>query len=61
MQDVVTELVWQRPTWMDAELDLETNRPSDEAKMALAIELAERNVAHGGGPFGAVVFEAVTG
>jgi tRNA(Arg) A34 adenosine deaminase TadA len=29
--------------------------------MALAIELARRNVEHGGGPFGAVVFERETG
>jgi tRNA(Arg) A34 adenosine deaminase TadA len=61
MQDVVTDIVWQRPRWIDAELDLALSRPSDEAKMTLAIELAERNVAHGGGPFGAVVFDAVTG
>ena len=61
MQPVVTELVWQRPPWLDAELDLALSHTSDEAKMALAIEVAERNVAHGGGPFGAVVFEAATG
>jgi tRNA(Arg) A34 adenosine deaminase TadA len=57
----VTELVWQRPKWIEAELDLERGRASDEAKMELAIELAERNVAHGGGPFGAVVFDAGSG
>lgn len=61
MQDVVTELVWQRPKWLDGELDLETKHASDESKMALAIEIAERNVLHGGGPFGAVVFDAATG
>lgn len=29
--------------------------------MALAIELARRNIEHGGGPFGAAVFEAESG
>lgn len=61
MKPVVKELTWQRPAWIESEIDLDTRRFDDEAKMALAIELAERNVAHGGGPFGAVVFEAATG
>ena len=38
-----------------------TPRTDDEAKMSLAIELARRNVHHGGGPFGAVIVEATTG
>jgi tRNA(Arg) A34 adenosine deaminase TadA len=58
---VVTEVVWRRPEWIEGELDLEGSRLDDDAKMALAIELAERNVAHGGGPFGAVIFDAATG
>jgi tRNA(Arg) A34 adenosine deaminase TadA len=33
----------------------------DESKMTLAIDLAARNVAHGGGPFGAAVFDTATG
>jgi tRNA(Arg) A34 adenosine deaminase TadA len=61
MKPSVTELVWKKPGWIDDELDLAATRVDDEAKMALAIELAERNVAHGGGPFGAVVFDAATG
>ncbi len=32
-----------------------------EARMALAIRLAERNIAEGGGPFGAAIFEIETG
>src|SRR5688572_16994568 len=49
------------PDWIFVECDLTSNRQSDEDRMALAIELARRNVEHGGGPFGAVVFETATG
>lgn len=46
------------PAWVH-ELDLAPAYPGDEAKVALAIELARRNVdARSGGPFGAVVFNA---
>jgi tRNA(Arg) A34 adenosine deaminase TadA len=55
------EVVWRQPTWIAAELDTETARSGDEAKMKLAVELAQRNVLHGGGPFGAAIFEATTG
>jgi tRNA(Arg) A34 adenosine deaminase TadA len=61
MQAAVKELTWRQPTWIDAELELELHRATDEEKMFLVIALAERNVAHGGGPFGAAVFEAATG
>ncbi len=44
------------PAWLH-DFPLEPSYPGDEAKVALAIELSRRNVqAHGGGPFGAVVF-----
>jgi tRNA(Arg) A34 adenosine deaminase TadA len=43
------------------ELDFEMPRLTRDAKMELAIEIARRNVAHDGGPFGAVVFERETG
>lgn len=49
------------PDWVFAECDLERPREGDEARMELAIELSRRNVEHGGGPFGAVVFEQHTG
>jgi tRNA(Arg) A34 adenosine deaminase TadA len=49
------------PDWIFAECDLVSSRQSDDDRMALAIELARRNVEHGGGPFGAVVFETATG
>jgi tRNA(Arg) A34 adenosine deaminase TadA len=57
----VTEIVWQCPAWIALEIDLERRHASDETKMELAIELAARNVAHGGGPFGAAVFDSETG
>lgn len=49
------------PDWVFEECDLECPRATDEERMALAIELARRNIEHGGGPFGAVVFEAQSG
>jgi tRNA(Arg) A34 adenosine deaminase TadA len=55
------EVVWRQPSWIAAELDLESARTSDEAKMRAVVELARRNVAHGGGPFGAAIFDAETG
>lgn len=55
------QVQFELPEWLFDECDLETPRTDDVAKMALAIELARRNVAHGGGPFGAVVFERETG
>jgi tRNA(Arg) A34 adenosine deaminase TadA len=46
------------PVWVH-ELELATAYPGDEAKVALAIDLARRNVeARTGGPFGAAVFNA---
>lgn len=52
---------FQLPEWVFSECDLTTPRQGDGERMALAIELARRNVEHGGGPFGAVVFERETG
>jgi tRNA(Arg) A34 adenosine deaminase TadA len=49
------------PDWVFAECDLTTPRHGDVERMDFAIELARRNVEHGGGPFGAVVFESDTG
>lgn len=46
------------PAWIDREIDSDRIYPDDDARMALAIELARRNVEYGtGGPFGAVVFD----
>ncbi|HVY27195.1 MAG TPA: nucleoside deaminase [Polyangiaceae bacterium] len=52
---------YRLPEWIFRDCDLQTPRHDDEARMDLAIELARRNVEHGGGPFGAVVFEAASG
>lgn len=56
-----TTVRFELPPWISTECDLETPRRTDEERMLLAIELARRNVEHGGGPFGAVVFERDTG
>ena len=56
----LTEIVWREPSWLAAELELEATYADDEAKMGIVIDLARRNVAHGGGPFGAAVFDAGT-
>ncbi len=61
MGDAAVEVVWRMPEWIHREIDLETPRHDDEAKMRVAIELASRNVTHGGGPFGAVILEGDTG
>ena len=55
------QISFHLPEWISASLDLDSPRTTDEARMDLAIELARRNVEHGGGPFGAVVFDAATG
>ncbi|MDF3066895.1 MAG: Cytidine and deoxycytidylate deaminase zinc-binding region [Polyangiaceae bacterium] len=52
---------FELPEWLFSECDLQSPRADDTARMQLAIELSRRNVAHGGGPFGAVVFERETG
>ena len=54
-------VTFELPDWVLSECDLSTPRTDDASRMALAIELARRNVEHGGGPFGAVVFEHDTG
>jgi tRNA(Arg) A34 adenosine deaminase TadA len=46
------------PPWIHEEVDELRGYPDDEAKVALAIQLARSNVEHGsGGPFGAAVFD----
>jgi len=57
------ELVWRLPDWVEEMISAGGGEfPSDEERMRLAIRLAEENVRRGtGGPFGAAVFETVTG
>jgi len=61
MTELPDHVQFQLPAWVRAECDLQTPRVDDDARMALAVELSRRNVEHGGGPFGAVVFERETG
>ena len=45
------------PAWIHEEVDAQRNYPDAESRIALAIDLSRRNIAHGsGGPFGAAVF-----
>jgi tRNA(Arg) A34 adenosine deaminase TadA len=46
------------PTWIHEEVDAARSYDDAESRIALAIDLSRRNVAHGsGGPFGAAVFD----
>lgn len=50
------------PDWVRASVDFERTYPTDQERMALAIEVSRLNVQHGsGGPFGAAIFERVSG
>jgi tRNA(Arg) A34 adenosine deaminase TadA len=55
-----TSLVITVPGWVDDAIAdaIATGRPldTDEERMGLAIALSRYNIAHGGGPFGALVF-----
>ena len=46
------------PVWIHEAIDTDRVYPHDDAKMALAIELSQRNIeANSGGPFGAALFD----
>ncbi len=50
------------PDWVDEVIDWERPYHSDNDRMRLAIAVAQENVDRGtGGPFGAAIFEAVSG
>ncbi len=57
----VTEVVWKQPEWLAREFDFGAVHLDDESKMRVAIELARRNIGHGGGPFGAAIFDTESG
>lgn len=61
MNELPRQIGFSLPDWIFDECDLEQRRTTDEARMALAVELARRNIEHGGGPFGAALFEAESG
>lgn len=57
----ILEVRVRYPEWV-TELDWAGEWASDEARMALAVEVSRRNVAAGtGGPFGAAIFEERSG
>lgn len=45
------------PAWLRGAVDTSAGYPGDEAKVDLAIALSRGNLEHGGGPFGAAVFD----
>ena len=53
----------QLPAWVDqfmsGLIDKKIDNPNE--RMQIAIDLADKNIEHGGGPFGAVVFEKDSG
>ncbi|TAN02575.1 MAG: nucleoside deaminase [Rhodanobacteraceae bacterium] len=54
----IPQTVATLPAWIAASVDFEHCYASDDARMALAIQLAGLNVEHAtGGPFGAAVFD----
>lgn len=55
---MTTDIVITIPDWLgDVVATFGAPFTDDEAKMSLAIELSRQNVARGGGPFGAAVFD----
>ena len=50
------------PDWVETAVDWERPYPTDDAKVALAIELARQNILRDtGGPFGSAIFEICSG
>ena len=49
------------PDWVDGVVDWTRTYRTDEERMRLAVDVSRANVEHGGGPFGAAVFEMETG
>ena len=58
---LITQKTITLPQWLD-ELKIKSSYPADKEKARLAVALASLNIKHGtGGPFGAAVFDDVTG
>lgn len=53
--------IFELPEAVVSAVDLEATYPTPEERMRAAIRLARANIAQGGGPFGAAVFDASTG
>lgn len=59
---MLTTLQLSLPDWVPTQVALDRRYPTDDTRMAVAIALAQANVAHDtGGPFGAAVFEQDSG
>lgn len=57
-----SDIIISVPTWLTAVEAAQSGTFSPDMRMALAIELARRNIAEGtGGPFGAAVFDLAAG
>jgi tRNA(Arg) A34 adenosine deaminase TadA len=61
MDDRFGEIALALPDWVSSVADWSALFGTDDDRMAIAIALARENAARGGGPFGAVVFDAATG
>jgi tRNA(Arg) A34 adenosine deaminase TadA len=61
MENGLPEIVFALPDWVAGCIDLAAVHTTDEDRMKAATMLARENAARGGGPFGAVVFDAETG
>jgi tRNA(Arg) A34 adenosine deaminase TadA len=58
----VLDASYRLPTWVGAQVDWSGTYPTDSERMALAVELSRQNVEHRtGGPFGAAIFERMSG
>ena len=59
----ILQYTLQLPAWVDRFVadSMGKTMLNQPERMQLAIDLAEKNIEHGGGPFGAVVFEKDTG
>lgn len=59
----ILQYTLQLPAWVDRFTadSMGKNMLNQQERMQLAIDLAEKNIKHGGGPFGAVVFEKDSG
>ena len=59
----ILQYTLQLPAWVDRFVadSMGKNMLNQQERMQLAIDLAEKNIEYGGGPFGAVVFERDTG
>jgi tRNA(Arg) A34 adenosine deaminase TadA len=54
------EIAIALPDWVSGCIDVSAQYATDDDRMTVAIALARENAARGGGPFGAVVFDAAT-